>query len=507
MWLGLTVSISDQQRLSSAAAPALNRPLRLAVYGDSFGQRSQDILGSPNSVDSGAVNPVSKKWATDLTVRAGGVQWGFGPWLDMLSGGKYLVPYHLNRAIGGLNTGQLSQDGVSGDYLGELDVFLAAQLSGPLAPDAVLFQAGTNDAVTTFDALQSYNNIRAICQKIVARGVPVVLSTILPRGTAANPEARIEADRIGVTGDLNNLLISNLMAEPSLAGLATLIDPRASFRDLAGQTNDILPELVYDGLHLSVTGCRLLGQAYIAGLNTRFTAPITDHLPTAPTYIANGLMAGTGGTVTRTGNSTTNQDFAMTGTAPTGWTVTTTLNSGASAWNATHPNNIKGSVVVSKAAADVGEAVVITIDCDASGNLNSNTRAIEAFCSVALPNTTELPVGAYFRGLTVVELTRRSGLPIKGIRGVSAEMRITEPDAIQRVTRSAGPAPNGTANMELADFAHVGATRIVIQTPPRIRKAGAYGTIEFAVVLLVAGLAPDIDVVCKISQAGVKALV
>ena len=473
----------------------------LAIYGDSFGQRGQDITGAPNVIDSGTVDPQLLKWATDLTTPVGGVQWGVSPWIDALSGGKFTAPYQSNRAIGGFNTGQLCRfDGNDPTpwYLADFTTFLTSLAGTVFAPDAVIYQAGTNDGVTTFSATSSYANILKACQQITALGLPVFLSTILPRGNAANPGSRLATDRIAVTDTLNALLVANLGLEPSLNGKVRVIDPRPSFRDLAGQPNDILDALVYDGLHLSVTGCRILAQAYLTAMNAYFTAAVSGIVPTGPTMIANGLMSGSAGSVTRVGNAASNTGFTISGVAPDGWTVTTTLNGGASAWNGTSPNNITGTVTVATEAATVGSAIVIAAACNASALTTANTRAIEAKCAVTLPATTLLDVGEYFRGIVVVELSGHAGC-----RGVSAELRITEPDAVLRVKRSNGPAPNGTANMTLDSANYVGAGRFVLQTPPCIRKSGAYGAIEFAVFIYFAGQSNPTNATVKISQAGV----
>jgi lysophospholipase L1-like esterase len=500
--IGLGLGLGPVLRQSQSAAPV---PFHVAVYGDSFGQRGQDITGVPNSVDTGAVDPQLLKWATDLTTPVGGVQWGMSPWLDALSGGKFMAPYQINRAIGGFNTGQLARfDGADPTpwYLADFMAFLAGQSGSVLAPDAVIYQAGTNDGVTTFSATSSYNNILKACQKITGLGIPVFLSTILPRGNAANPGSRLATDRIAVMDALNALLVTNLAAEPTLNGMVRVIDPRPGFRDGAGQSNDILDALVYDGLHLSVTGCRMLAQAYLVAMNSYFTASVTGHLATGATYIANGLMTGTAGTVTRIGNAATNTNFTISGTAPDGWTVTTSLNGGATAWNGTSPNNITGTVSVGAEPAAVGNAIVITANCNAAGLTNANTRAIEAKCSVTLPSTGVLAIGEYFRGLVVVELSGHAGC-----RGVSAELRVTEPDAVLRTKRSNGPAPNGTVNMTLDASNYVGGGRFVLQTPPCIRKTGTYGAIDFAVFVYFAGQSNPTNATVKISQAGViKAL-
>lgn len=500
--IGLGLGLGPVLRLGTNGLLA---PYHVAIYGDSFGQRGQDITGAPNVIDAGNVDPQLLKWATDLTNQVGGAQWGMSSWLDALSGGKFVAPYQINRAIGGFNTGQLARfDGADPTpwYLSDFTGFLTGQAGTPLAPDAVIYQAGTNDGVTTFAATASYANILKACQKITALGIPVFLSTILPRGNAANTSSRLATDRIAVNDTLNGLLVSNLAAEPSLNGLVRVIDPRASFRDLSGQSNDILDALVYDGLHLSVTGCRILAQAYLAALNAYFTATAAGLLPTGPTYISNGLMTGAAGTVTRVGNAASNTGFTISGTAPDGWTVTTTLNGGASAWNGTAPNNITGTVTVGSEAASIGTAIVITAACNAAALTTANTRAIEAKCTMTLPATSVLAVGEYYRGLVVVELSGHAGC-----RGVSAELRVTEPDTILRVKRSNGPAPNGTANMTLDGTNYVGAGRFVLQTPPCIRKTGTYGAIEFAVFVYFAGQSNPTNATVKISQAGViKAL-
>ena len=500
--IGLGLGLGPVLRQNQSA---LQVPFQLAIYGDSFGQRGQDITGTPNAIDAGAVDPQLLKWATDLTTPVGGVNWGMSPWIDALSGGKFAAPFQINRAIGGFNTGQLARfDGADPTpwYLADFMGFLAGQAGTPLAPDAVIYQAGTNDGVTTFSANSSYANILKTCQKITALGIPVFLATILPRGNAANLGSRLAADRIAVTDSLNGLLVGNLAAEPSLNGLVRVIDPRPDFRDLAGQSNDILDALVYDGLHLSATGCRLLAQAYLAALNSYFPASVSEILPAGPTFVANGLMMGASGTVTRTGNAASNTGFTMTGSAPDGWTVTTTMNGGASAWNGTAPNNITGTVTVGTEAAAVGNAIVINAACNALALTTANTRAIEAKYTFTLPATNILAVGEYFRGLAVVELSGHAGC-----RGVSVEMRVTEPDAVLRVKRSNGPAPNGTANMTLDATNYAGAGRFVLQTPPAIRKAGSYGVIEFAVFVYFAGQSNPTNATVKISQAGViKAL-
>jgi len=522
--MGLT-GLPALRGAGGGVGPALrSRPYYLAIYGDSFGQRSQDILGSPNIIDGTVVDPQNGEWASDDTNRVGGVQWGFAPAVQDVSGGRLVAPYQLNHAIGGFNTGQLSRYESPDNTPFYLDEFLDRMEALPpaLAPDAVIFQAGTNDGVTVFSAASSYAQIKKICDQIVARlGIPIFLSTVLPRGNSTDTGSRLTPDRVAVTNELNARLIGDgypgLAAETGLAGMVVVIDPRDNFRltPVNGTTileNDVIPAMVYDGLHLSQPGCRVLGDAYAAAVAAYF-AGIAVQLPTdAASYIDNNLMAGTSGTLARTGNGASNTGFTLNGSgsspiagvAPDGWTVTTTANGGATSWNGTDPNNVKGNLQVSKEAADVGDAIVLSFDCSSSTTTNANVRAVEAWAPITLPDVSELAVGDYFEGIAKVELTRRSGLPIAGLLGFSIELRLTEPDAVARVARSNVAAPNGTPNMEWEDREFTGADALILRTPPRVRKTGTYTVAEVGVLIYVAGQVADIDFVAKVSQAAVR---
>lgn len=504
--LAATIAVG-MSATAAVAGGTVTTPYTVAIISDSFGMRSTDVSGSPNSVDAGSVNPVSKKWPIDATNQLGGMQWGFASHIDMLSGGKFVCPWQTNRAVGGLNTGQLAQDSVAGDWLFDAAAYIATLAGTLIYPDAVIYQAGTNDDATNAPATSSYNNIRAALKKFTDLGIPVFLSTVLPRGNAAFPTTRV-AD-IATLSDLNNRLIGigypGMAAEATLNGLVRVIDPRASFRDLSGQSNDVLATHTYDGLHLNAVGARIFARAYLAEMNAYFTTTISSLLPTGTTMGVNGLMTGTGGVLTYINNAANNIGFTINGSAtkpvnggvPTGWTVTTTLNGGAVSWAAVDPKNTKGTLVVDVVAAAVGSGLRIILNANGAGNLDDNTRALEAFHPVTLDGS--IAVGEWFKGIAVVELSSHVGL-----RGLSCEMRLTEPDAVLRTRRTSGPAPNGTLNMlydPTVDF--VGANRFVLQTPPIKRLAGTYNLIELAVVLMIAGLVNPVTATMVISQAGV----
>lgn len=439
----MRIGIGSRLRRSAAGGVTRAAAYRVSVYGDSFGQRIQTILGQPNITDLGVVDPQLLKWASTLTTPVGNVQWGFGTWLSLLSGGKFDMNYQLNHGIGGFNTGQLVRFGGADPTPWYLSDYINRMLALPVGerPQAVIYQAGTNDDAASFSAVTSYGNIRTTCQKIVeGLGIPVFLCTVLPRGNAANVGSRITAGaNVARVVELNDRLTGNgyagLAAESVLLGLVRVIDPRTSFNDGGGLANDILDALVYDGLHLSASGCRLLAQSYLTAMNAYLTASMLGHLPTGATYIPNGLMTGTAGTINRTGNAASNTAFTLNGGAqtvnsiagimPDGWIVGTSLGGGASAWNGTSPNNITGDLTATVVAADVGSAIQVVLTCNGSGLTTANTRAVEAAAVVTLPGTGVLAAGEAFRGIAVVELSGHAGL-----RGVSAELRTTDPDMV-----------------------------------------------------------------------------
>jgi len=484
------------------------------------------------------MDPQTENWPTNLTTPVGGVSWGFSPWLEVLSRGKYSVPYQINHGIGGFNTGQLARQALPDNSPFYLANFLARFAAIPVAlrPDAFIFQAGTNDGVATFTPAASYANVVKICREmILAFNVPIFVSTVLPRGNNATPfnqtnhlavppgprYAIVPDQRITWCNAFNALLVSSLAAEPSLNGLVRVIDPRAAFYDptrVIGTVseNDILDSLVYDGLHLSAgAGVRLLASFYRTALDLYFPG-IVQGLPGTGgpvTFNTNALMTGTGGTLARSGNAVSNGTFTINGQnvntlpniVPDGWTVTTTTSAGAtSSWSGIAPATPQGDLTVAKVGAGDDTAIELRFDCDLSLLNNANTRGVEAFTAVTLPGS--LAVGDYYEGVAVVEVLRRNGLPILGMRGFSVEMRVAEPDATTRTFRSNRIAPNGTAKLTIEDIEYAGPNALVLRTPPVVRKTGVYGPISFAVLIYTtagASLATDIDAVVRISRAGV----
>ena len=60
LMIGLGLGLGPVLRLGTNGLLA---PYHVAIYGDSFGQRGQDITGAPNVIDAGNVDPQLLKWA------------------------------------------------------------------------------------------------------------------------------------------------------------------------------------------------------------------------------------------------------------------------------------------------------------------------------------------------------------------------------------------------------------------------------------------------------------
>jgi hypothetical protein len=464
-------------------------PLLIIPYGDSFVQRGMDILGSPNSLDGGNVDPQLLKWPTGDTSRRGGVQWGFTSVIQDHSAGRYVFDQSLFWGIGGFNTGQLSRVDTTEPYY--LTLFLA-MLDDAIADGypvaGVLLNAGVNDHLPTasggslWPAQSTYDRLLAICEGVALRDIPIFVNTIPPRGNSASTSARAETPQNVL--DANALLLADLEDEPGVSGLVRVVDIWTPLHDSGGQSNDVLAAMVYDGLHLSKEGCVEVGMADIAVMDAYFADVTVDPYSDTDNYLPNADFAtATGGTRTRNGNDTTNAGYTHAGTVPASWTLTTCGTAhgvGLTNWNGTDPANVKGHLEVSGA----DNAITVNLDCDSSGT-STNSRAVRISAEVTLPSTDDLPVGAYYEGLVEMSVTNHAGL-----RGVSVSIGATEPDATTRWIHSDIVAPNGTANMDIPST--VDLSGLLLRTPPVIRKTGTYGTVLFCVYLYVAGGVADI---------------
>ena len=457
----------------SPAAPARAQPYRVAIYGDSFGQRASDVNGVVNSVNSSQVNPVNKWWATESTTRVGGVEWGIGAWTQALSKGRYIVPYQLNRAIGGLNTGQLVLYQTSQAYLSDFESFLQAELATGRPVDAVLLHAGTNDSGTNFSDNLTYANLKTICQKITALGIKVVLHTILPRGNDSFPALRIDGSDGSVTGSvgsggngcgdrrsyvttINARLLATFAGEFA-AGMVKVVDAVAAFQSAqsGARAFDIEPALAYDGIHLSPVGCQLFAQTILGGLDALLAPAVASPLVAdAGSDTINGLMAGSGGTVAN----------GFTGAAPTGWTVGGLLN-----WTAANPFGTRTASIV---PAAVGNAVQLDLAFNTTGTTGTDKTSCALKRVVTIP--ADVAPGDSFEAIARVEIDNA-----QRCLGADIELVLAEPDGVTRTIRSLATVDTGTALREWATgTAYKDGNALILRTPPRLCKAGTYGTIS-----------------------------
>lgn len=467
-------------------------PLLIIPYGDSFVQRGMDILGSPNSLDAGNVDPQLLKWPTDLTTRRGGVQWGFTSVIQDHSAGRYVFDQRgLFWGIGGFNTGQLSRvDTTEPFYLTLFCAMLDDAIAAGYPVAGVVLCAGVNDHLPTASggsitsAQGTYDHLHEICAAVALRDIPVFVLTVPPRGNSLNTTAR--ADDPQRVLDANTLLTTDLEDEEDVNGLVRVVDIWTPLHDTGGQSNDVLDAKVYDGLHPSKEGCVDIGMACLEVMNTYFDAIVAvDPSLDTENYLPNADFAtATGGTRTRNGNDTTNVGFTHSGSVPASWTWTTCGTAhgvGLTNWNGTDPANVKGTVVV--ACAD-GE-FTMALDCDSSG-ANANSRACRFSADITLPSTDDLPVGSHFEGLVEVDVASHLNL-----RGVSVAVMAVEPDGITRHYHSDIVAPNGTAKMDIP--AAVDLEGLLLRTPAVIRKDGVYASLLFCVYVYVAGAVANID--------------
>lgn len=465
-----------------------------------------------NGTDT-VVNPVLFQWPyTDTgtggaitSTGVGGVTWSLANAIWALSNGAYTFPFEINRAVGGSNSGQCVRFVEDGDRLKQFIATLQEEIDAGRKPDGCLLNIGTNDTVATFGATNSYDNVKSICERIVALGIPVVCYTIAPRGEPAFTSARITnisgVDRRPMAREFNARILGasfngtsypGLASEASLNGMVRAVDITAPLLDPAPAVDfDILPAYAYDGLHLSPVGCFTVAPALLAAFDALIPATVTPPLATndntGNVLGTKGLMAGTAGTLTRAGNATTNAGFTMTGTVPTGWTVITSSN-----WPGTDPNNTKGTLTVSKGSADAGEAIVVDAALDGSGRSNSNTYRLELSTDIDM---TQFTAGEFMEGLARLKLTGLSGF-----RSADIQFILTEPDGVVRTLRTHAPPPNGTVR---PDWPQNDRT-MTLRTQRRRVKAGTYSSAKLLVALNFAGNVAGITAHAELSQVAVR---
>jgi len=459
------------------------------------------------------VNPVLFQWpyadtgtgGAITSTGVGGVTWSLANAIQAISNGAYVFPFEINRATGGANSGQWNRFVDDIDRLKQAVATFQEDIDAGRKIDGCLINLGTNDTQATFTASASYDNVKSVCDRIAGMGIPIVIYTIAPRGEPAFTAARLGnvngTDKRPMAREFNARILGTsfngtsypgLAAESTLAGKIRVVDITTPLLDPAPAVDfDILPAYAYDGLHLSPLGAFTVAPALLAAFDALLTATVTPPLATNDNtgniLGTKGLMAGTTGTLTRTGNATTNAGFTLSGTAPTGWLVATSSN-----WPGTDPNNTKGTVTVSKGTADAGEAIVVDAALDGSGRSNSNTYRLELSTDIDM---TQFTAGEFMEGLARLKLTGLSGF-----RSADIQFILTEPDGVVRTLRTHAPPPNGTLR---PDWPQTDRT-MTLRTQRRRVKSGTYSSAKLLIALNFAGNVAGITMKAELSQVAVR---
>lgn len=231
-------------------------------------------------------------------------------------GVQFWVPFLTNHRT-------ISPPSLNFGHSGDTTADVLARIALPVAADcgSYLVAVGVNDlgGVTTATMQSNYS---AIWAALLATGRPVIQSTILPRtlSTPANDAAREQLWAI------NRWLLSRDGAIPGLI----IVDPAPYFGDAAsalatpftGATSDY--DASYDGLHPKGIGMYYVGRAYAEVFARWYGASKVPASGISDLYDAtnnpggnllpNGVMDFTAGTGAVGGR--------VTGTAPDGWTAT-----------------------------------------------------------------------------------------------------------------------------------------------------------------------------------------
>lgn len=196
----------------------------------------------------------------------------------------------------GTNLGMSGQD--TATIVAALDAWL------PTVPEkTVMMFTGANDVASgTLTAAQLFANIMAGVAKIKAAGKSVVLGTILPNGSATT------TPKVALRLDTNTLL----RAEARL-GSFILVE----WDDLIQLSDGTIPtNILFDATHPAPQGAENMGQRLYDALRpslTPISASTWAAVGAAGKRVTNGVMNGTGGSLSGTGAS---------GSVAAGWTGT-----------------------------------------------------------------------------------------------------------------------------------------------------------------------------------------
>lgn len=310
--------------VSRTLSPHPHRP-RVAVMGD-----SQDL----DAIFNGATN---KAWNS----------WGHAAELRIQTGHRF----HMNLADVVAVSGHKSAD------------VLATQVPLVLAmnprPDLVLLKVGTND-LPTVPVATTTANIAQIFDTLNSYGIPVLVTTVIPRGTGSMFTADVRKSH----AHLNRWLWQQARDTTRRVYFA---DPTPDMLDYS--TGSGVTALYWDHVHTNSRGGYQMAKAAAAVVNNLF--PPVQWLPAyiADTYdatynpsgnlVTNGMLTGTAGTLTN----------GAAGTAPTSWTLTRS--------NAAGTTTVTGSLDTLAGYTNLNRCV-LTLGGTGDGTIVSLTQSLNA---------------------------------------------------------------------------------------------------------------------------------
>lgn len=245
---------------------------------------------------------------------------------NIIAQGRFYCPQEYSRAVSGENTNDMA-----GHQLAEV-------LALNPRPKGCYFQPGSNDIRSAIPFATSKANIVSVISALLNAGITPIIG--VPQPTIGDT-ATIQAQYVQMARYLRDLSAST----PG----AILVDPTPAFIDAkltTYETLSIYTDTVTPRIHLNHYGTQIYAQALVqavinAGWQASNDAPLRSNGDLYSTtnnlrgsLMANGMMSGTGGSITA----------PATGTLAAGWLLT--------------PNSVGGTVAVSQ---DNGQGCVITM--------------------------------------------------------------------------------------------------------------------------------------------------
>jgi lysophospholipase L1-like esterase len=212
---------AQAQTVSGAASVAAVQGVRVAMIGDSIT----------------AAHVFAQNGYSNYGLR------GFWHWANLYSGQKWALDPALIKGVSGNTTTQMLAR-----YQGDVAANYASF-------DILSIEGGTNDFPTGgITPSTTIPNITTMAGMALAAGKKVVIFPILPRSDYTGLSAPNQITAKNYVGQINTRLRAYALATPGV----TFID---CYRDLAVPTTDVpATGVLYDGIHPSTDGARLIGR-------------------------------------------------------------------------------------------------------------------------------------------------------------------------------------------------------------------------------------------------------